>query len=137
MKTRLLIIIGITLIFGVIVIIDISQNQLEWNKVMQEDIHNPLQNVLDYCNDKALGREVTADLTLSFENGTHYINNNSCEWKERGFVSTTPFGYPRDTAGNYDHCFSYKTDPEYGVEIQNSTHILNLENCEWELENEH
>lgn len=42
------------------------------------------------------------------------------------------FGYPRDTTGNYDHCFSYETDPEYGVEIQNSTHRLNPENCDWE-----
>jgi hypothetical protein len=69
---------------------------------------------------------------LTYSNETHSINTDNCEWQERKFVSTTPFGYPRDTTGNYDHCFSYKTDPEYGVEIQNSTHILNLENCEWE-----
>ncbi len=50
MKTRLLIIIGIILIFGVIVVIDISQNQLEWNKVMQEG-HNPLKDARDILSE--------------------------------------------------------------------------------------
>ena len=48
MKIRfLIIIIGLVLIFGVIVVTDISQNQLEWSKVMQEDIHNPLKDARD------------------------------------------------------------------------------------------
>lgn len=33
MKTRLLIIIGVGFIFGVIVVTDISQNQLEWKNL--------------------------------------------------------------------------------------------------------
>ncbi len=45
MKTRLLIIIGIILIFGVIVVTVISQNQLELNKVTHENLSNlnPIQ----------------------------------------------------------------------------------------------
>ncbi len=94
-----------------------------------------VDKILDHCKQKEAGNPIH-QYGLSYSNDTHYIDNNTCEWQEKKFVSTTPFGYPRDTAGNYDHCFSYKTDPEYGVEIKNSTHILNPENCEWELENE-
>lgn len=76
-------------------------------------------------------------------NDTHMIDSKTCELEKRSnsgigidrTVYTTPFGSSwRDTTGNYDHCFSYKTDPEYGVQIQNSTHILNPENCEWVLD---
>ena len=49
----------------------------------------------------------------------------------------TPFGYdgnyPRNTTGDYDHCFDYVTDPEYGVVTQNSTHRLDIEDCEWKM----
>ena len=91
--------------------------------------------ILDYCKEKET-RNPIHQYGLSYSNDTHYIDNNTCEWQERKFVITTPFGYPKDHTGNFDHCFSYKTDPEYGVEIKNSTHILNPENCEWELKNE-
>jgi len=40
MKTKLLIIIGFILVFGVIVVIGISQNQLELNKVTPENLYN-------------------------------------------------------------------------------------------------
>jgi len=39
--------------------------------------------------------------------------------------------YPRDTTGDYDHCFD-NPDPEYGVVTQNSTHRLNIKDCEWQ-----
>ena len=94
-----------------------------------------INKVLDYCKQKGTGVPMHQP-GLSYSNDTHYIDNNTCEWQERKFVMTTPFGYPRDHEGNFDHCFSYKTDPEYGVEIKNSTHILNGANCEWELKNE-
>ncbi len=69
-------------------------------------------------------------------NGSNYVwhySSNNLHTSDTITVMTTPFGYYeslRDTTGNYDHCFSYKTDPEYGVEIQNRTHILGLD-CEW------
>ncbi|MCE2507116.1 MAG: hypothetical protein J4F36_11770, partial [Nitrosopumilaceae archaeon] len=37
MKTKTLIIIGSILIFGIILVTDVSQSQLEWNKVIEED----------------------------------------------------------------------------------------------------
>ncbi|TFH02991.1 MAG: hypothetical protein E4G77_01490 [Nitrosopumilus sp.] len=80
-------------------------------------------------------QQYTGNLTLSFKNGTHHIDNNSCEWQGREFAHTAQCGHPRDAIGNYDHCFSYKADPEYGVEIQNSTNVLNAENCESEFSN--
>jgi len=98
--------------------------------------YNELQIALEYCSGKF---GIIPESKTLWIDETHKITSNSCELEKRTnsgitldrTVYTTPFGYPRDTTGNYDYCFSYKTDPEYGVEIQNSTHILNIENCEW------
>jgi len=93
MKTRLLIIIGLVLIFGVIVVTDVSQTQLEWSKVMREDLPN-LENTPDQlggifancnCQERVKANSDTAERCpqpfIDWENSTHYINNNSCEWK--------------------------------------------------------
>ena len=119
-----------------------DENYCKWQTMEKFESDADLANILDRC---AHGNMKFAEDGHSlWSNQTHKITAESCEIKKRinsgitldRTVYTSPFGYPRDTTGNYDHCFSYKTDPEYGVEVQNSTHTLNLENCKWELENE-
>ncbi len=130
MKTRLLIIIGIVII-GVIVAS--TAGTMEYQSTYNQNCNSDGGKIVGFLKciyiNEDFGETRTSKVLVS-------ENPLAMDTSERRIVTTTPFGYyQRDTTGNYDHCFSYKTDPKYGVKIQNSTHILNLENCEWESEN--
>ena len=72
----------IFIVFGVIACVSVASliiyDQYESNSdVLDMD----LQKVLDYCEAKKAG-EYQINIGYEFHNGTHYIDNNSCEWKE-------------------------------------------------------
>lgn len=87
MKTKF-VIIGIVLVVGVITIILISN----YISILEFEAHNTseqLQGVFDSClcqerikvNPDMIER--CTDHFVDWENATHYIDNNICEWKEK------------------------------------------------------
>ncbi len=93
MKSRLLIITGISVtVFLIGVIVYPTINEVTFDDDFPHDLptaltntdHNAeddqLQKILDYCYRESMGFGVL-DILFELTNGTHYINNNICEWK--------------------------------------------------------
>jgi len=128
MKTKFLIIIGIILIFGVIVVTDISQNKLEWDKAVQEDwtpvnkeplninvsrqpehviLDDSFERILESCSGKY---GIPLEKKTLWLNDTHKITNYSCEIEKRNnsgvsidrTVYPTPRPVPLDIASIED-----------------------------------
>ncbi len=87
MKTRLLIIIGIILIIGVIGIILNHYISVE-REFEQNNTPGQLKGVISLCNCKERIKanpdtiERCPEPFIDWENSTHYIDNNGCEWQE-------------------------------------------------------
>ena len=114
MKTRLLVIIGIIAILGTILII--------YDQGTEEIQSQPdqLTKVLDYCKQKGTGVAMHQP-GLSYSNGTHYIDNNTCEWKLlENYPDSDILCIPGQYVENNEH------------RIRNGTHIYNNEACMWE-----
>ena len=111
MKTRLLIIIGIITVLGItcIAMIEIYQGQIEWKEKVGGlmDSEQQLQRLLVQCEFKR--KLVTGEIPernadgsynvmdgigLSYQNNTHYIDNNTCEWQLVEDPNPTQLGGP-------------------------------------------
>ena len=81
-----------------------------------------VQEILDYCHQKESGLDMNLP-RFSYNNSTHYIDNNICQWQK---IIKFP-----DT--NID-CIPGQNKLIKEKAIRNGTHIYNKYNCMWELE---
>ena len=139
MKTRLVIIIGIISLVGIIAVftmLDMYHGQ-SGEKLIVESTYlssdKPLQRVLDHCEYQrkfaaeeipernADGSYNVIDLPgLSFQNGTHYIDNNICQWQKITKFPNTDI-----------ECIPYIDKWIGGEDIRNGTHKYDYDSCQW------
>ena len=81
-----------------------------------------VQEILDYCHEKESGLEMNL-IGLSYNNNTHYIDNNICQWQKITKFPNT----------NID-CIPGENKLLTEKVIRNGTHIYNKYQCMWEEE---
>ena len=96
----------------------------EWQKHDRVEIDsegldsNPLQMVLDYCNDTSGFKNA---IHLYYVNETHSIENNDCKWKKHQ-------NFPSPSSGM---CIPYVEKWVFGEDWNNGTHYFDTDSCKW------
>ena len=160
MKTRVLIIIGIVVaVAGILISTTITFDDFaiylcdSWFfntcvKIWEDpDCHRPgsgciisektdseqLRRIFDYCNTKETGIAMIQP-RWTYSNDTHYINNDTCEWKiiEKGNIDIALFEKNRNQLSQVSDWCNDTSSVKYGFyNYSNETHSINTSTCEW------